>query len=234
MTSSHLEEIEFAYGLQEYSAFMTVLENDARSTRAGSLWTALDDVLSTFSSLRIVRFGLSTFQSETPSLPCEAWPLIVQQTWPSLVSATPSAVCPPTSPQDSEFGTLRFIVETGILLRIPLGSSLGCCPAMELSTGRCASRSYTNVQRKASLPVHRRSVASVMHNHPQPSSSSVTVDSRALAGKQTNSSPTLSLSLTNLLQSTSASSAPLPCPLFSFSIAQHSWVACLRQGARPL
>jgi hypothetical protein len=68
IASLHLEEIEFTYGLPEYFDLMTALENDARFTRADSMWTALDDVLSTFSILRVVRFNISVYQAESPSL----------------------------------------------------------------------------------------------------------------------------------------------------------------------
>jgi hypothetical protein len=58
-TSSHISEIEFAYCLPERRPLSLELENDAKSITPGSsMWRALDDVLSTFSGLRTVRFTL--------------------------------------------------------------------------------------------------------------------------------------------------------------------------------
>jgi hypothetical protein len=63
--SSHIYDIEFAYGPPERPHFSLELENDAMSTTpASSMWSALDAVLSTFSSLCTVRFRLSSDQSD--------------------------------------------------------------------------------------------------------------------------------------------------------------------------
>jgi hypothetical protein len=53
------------YGSPEGQDFLLELENDAMSTMpSSSMWTALDDILSTFSSLRTVRFTLSQGESD--------------------------------------------------------------------------------------------------------------------------------------------------------------------------
>jgi hypothetical protein len=60
IASSRVSEIEFAYDMPEGRHFLLELENDAKSTTPGSsMWRALDDVLSTFASLRTVHFRLS-------------------------------------------------------------------------------------------------------------------------------------------------------------------------------
>jgi hypothetical protein len=63
ITSSYISEIEFAYNRPEGRDFVLELENDAMSTTPGSsMWRALDDVLSSFGSLRTVQFKLSPRQ----------------------------------------------------------------------------------------------------------------------------------------------------------------------------